>query len=1111
MNRTVKILGLAPGLVAWAAGSFFVVSSYAGCVTSPAGLVSWWPAEGNVQDIAGANPGTLPGGSLAYTGGEVGQAFSFDGVSNYIHMPASPTLDVGSGSGLTLECWLKPADLTAGHALAEWNDGAGHIGATVWISIPALGGPGSVFVDLVDSTAGDHIFASAPNLLTTMALQHLAITYDKTTGAANIFYNGAVVAAQNLGIFTPQTTYSLDLGTRSSGNGTGQFYKGLLDEVALYNRALSATEVSAIFTAGSAGKCSPSSPPGIYAEPSGLTVTVGDSAAFSVGAGGTPPMVYQWSYNGSNIDGATATSLVLTNVQVAQAGIYAVAISNAFGVTNSSDATLTVNPAPVCVGVPLGLVGWWRAEGSADDWLGQNSATVQGAVTFGPGIVGQAFSLTGTSAAIVVAKNPYLNVGSGQGLTIETWIQPASATTMMPVVEWNADQGYNPYGVHFWISVGGGPGCLFANLVDSAGNYHVIQTGPGLLTATAFQHVALTYDKPSGQAKLYLNGQVVATQNLGSFTAQTSYDCYFGQRPAGTPASQYAGWIDEVSIYGRGLADAEIQAIFGAGKAGKCAQPVAPFINSQPASQSVVVGATASFTALASGTAPLSYQWAKSGSNIDGATASTLTLTNAQFSDAGTYAVTVTNSAGPIASSNATLTVTFPPALVQAASVSGQGGGTVVVPVSLVANGNENALGFSLGFDANKLAYLDARLGSSAASATLLVNTNLVGSGKLGLLLGLPTGAALPAGTQELVQVSFALAPFTNRVATPVPFGDVPTARQLADTNAVVVAATYAGGSVSIAPASFEGDLSPRPNGDEAVTAADWVLVGRYVARLDYPTNGSEFQRADCAPRSTLGDGYLLVNDWVQAGRYAAGLDPMTVAGGPTTEGPLAMASRKIRLHPGSGTSLVSAGSLVLAEGQAGAVPVTLAAQGTENALGFSLTFDPTLLTYVGTSPGADATGATLLVNSSQAASGHVGYALALGTGNTFASGNRELIRASFRASSSGTGIVSAAFGDQPVPRSISDASANVVPGSYTNGTISVDLPPSLTIGLSGQSILLSWPLWASNFTLQEAQGPLPISGSWTNPPVSVGISNGQSEVNLPLGPTAKYYRLSHP
>jgi len=59
------------------------------------------------------------------------------------------------------------------------------------------------------------------------------------------------------------------------------------------------------------------------------------------------------------------------------------------------------------------------------------------------------------------------------------------------------------------------------------------------------------------------------------------------------------------------------------------------------------------------------------------------------------------------------------------------------------------------------------------------------------------------------------------------------------------------------------------------------------VAGLDVPTNGSEFQRADCAPRSTLGDGAITIADWVQVGRYMTGLDPLTPAGGPTSAVPV--------------------------------------------------------------------------------------------------------------------------------------------------------------------------------------------------------------------------------
>jgi hypothetical protein len=83
-----------------------------------------------------------------------------------------------------------------------------------------------------------------------------------------------------------------------------------------------------------------------------------------------------------------------------------------------------------------------------------------------------------------------------------------------------------------------------------------------------------------------------------------------------------------------------------------------PAITSQPASRSVTAGQGASFTVVASGSAPLAYQWMKSGSPLNGATASTLTFASVTTSDAGSYTVAVTNSAGTTTSHAATLTVT---------------------------------------------------------------------------------------------------------------------------------------------------------------------------------------------------------------------------------------------------------------------------------------------------------------------------------------------------------------------------------------------------------------------------------------------------------------------
>jgi hypothetical protein len=88
------------------------------------------------------------------------------------------------------------------------------------------------------------------------------------------------------------------------------------------------------------------------------------------------------------------------------------------------------------------------------------------------------------------------------------------------------------------------------------------------------------------------------------------------------------------------------------------AAAVAPTITAQPANQTVTVGQTASFTVIAGGTAPLSYQWQKNGANIAGATASSYTTPATATTDSGsTFRVIVTNTAGTVTSSAATLTV----------------------------------------------------------------------------------------------------------------------------------------------------------------------------------------------------------------------------------------------------------------------------------------------------------------------------------------------------------------------------------------------------------------------------------------------------------------------
>jgi hypothetical protein len=295
------------------------------------------------------------------------------------------------------------------------------------------------------------------------------------------------------------------------------------------------------------------------------------------------------------------------------------------------------------------------------------------------------------------------------------------------------------------------------------------------------------------------------------------------------------------------------------------------------------------------------------------------------------------------------------------------------------------------------------------------------------------------------------------------------------------------------------------------VTITDWVLVGRYAAGLDYPTNGSEFQRADCAPRSTLGDGAITVTDWVQAGRYAAGLDPLTVAGGPTSEITNGITTGNdappTDPPPGDSPREVQVLNTLLFGTQTSTVSVDLLAQGDENALGFSLSFDPSALVYTGAHLGGDATGSTLNVNAFQAAAGRLGFVLAEGFGSSFAAGTHEVVQVSFQAAGTNSGAYPVSLTDQPVRRQVSNPNASPLATTYVNGAITVNPRPSLILQRTGQSLTLAWPLWATNYVLEKAESLTPPA-AWTILGDTPIRTNNQNLVTLPLSGTGGFFRL---
>ena len=85
---------------------FSVEIALASCVNPPSGLVSWWPGDGNTQDISDSNPGTLMG-DADYASGKVGQAFDLDGSGDYVFIGNPSNLNMSTV--ITIDAWVNPS------------------------------------------------------------------------------------------------------------------------------------------------------------------------------------------------------------------------------------------------------------------------------------------------------------------------------------------------------------------------------------------------------------------------------------------------------------------------------------------------------------------------------------------------------------------------------------------------------------------------------------------------------------------------------------------------------------------------------------------------------------------------------------------------------------------------------------------------------------------------------------------------------------------------------------------------------------------------------------------------------------------------------------------
>jgi hypothetical protein len=344
--------------------------------------------------------------------------------------------------------------------------------------------------------------------------------------------------------------------------------------------------------------------PVVTSSPMSQSVCAGANVTFSVTVTGSNPLTYQWRKNGSNIAGATATTLQLQNVGPLDAGSYDLVATNSCGSATSDAAILTVDSGPVIVMDPQGVSV----------------------------CVGDPLLLTITASGLPTLAYQWRKNGS-------------------PI------PGEN--GTSFGIQ---------SALPGDAGLYDVVVTNPcGSMTSEAAQVTvnegpAIILQPMSVSVCAETKDSGIGFFVVASGTSPLSYQWRFNMAPIpGATGPSYS--IPFATPSQVGSYDVVVSNVCGSVTSNPATLTLlyAPFVTSGPSGATVCEGSAVTFTVDASGTLPFSYQWRKNGVPIQGATGAAYTIQAAMTADAGTYDVVVSNLCGSVTSNPATLTLLYPP------------------------------------------------------------------------------------------------------------------------------------------------------------------------------------------------------------------------------------------------------------------------------------------------------------------------------------------------------------------------------------------------------------------------------------------------------------------
>ncbi len=463
------------------------------------GLVAYYPLDGNTSDLSGnGNTGTNIGASYNQSG-KVGGAYSFNGDSSTVEIP---TLGLGGTSQVTFNMWVKSNRVSGSWTTPLIRSRGGYYDATMLIIGGELQGADSQKLDFFvydGSFYGNMDFSTSIVPVDDWTM----VTFSMSGTTWKIYVNGAL-----------EKTYGYDRtiledSTWKLGWDDYDVYNllGSMDEVSIWNRALTDSEVTQL-----------------YNNDSGLSLSL---------SGPQAPDCQADEINCSNTNYLTCTNGVWVNNGD---------VSGHCGFYIPESLSELRN----------GLVAYYPLDGNTSDLSGNgNDGTNSGATYTQSGKLGGAYSFDGSNDYINVPDSSVLDLTNQ--ITLSAWVYISNYVSWGGIVG-KGDGSFGPYSMQ--LGSGNSNLRLSYNMQDPWTNY---LDSNSIISQGQWSLVTITYD--GSNVKHYINGNLDRTTSFSTSFSQTNADICIGCDPPGANEF-FNGKVDEVAIWNRALVDGEILQLY---------------------------------------------------------------------------------------------------------------------------------------------------------------------------------------------------------------------------------------------------------------------------------------------------------------------------------------------------------------------------------------------------------------------------------------------------------------------------------------------------------------------------------------------------------------------